>query len=101
MSIFERTPLYRGYPWDAKPKYPIVRCALNFLWLGRLISPSAWLLSFSKTKSDDGRLHTSANGTEYYVIVTQSTAILYLWLAPENWIGLPVVQILTALLIIE
>jgi hypothetical protein len=66
-----------------------------------LISPSAWLLSFSKTKSDDGRLHTSANATEYYVIVTQSTAILYLWLAPENWIGLPVVQILTALLIIE
>jgi hypothetical protein len=101
MSILERTPLDRGYPWSARPGYPIVQCALFFLWLGRLVSPSAWLLSFFKTRAPDGRMHTAANATEYYVIITQLTALLYLTLAPEKWLHLLAVQFVTALLIIE
>jgi hypothetical protein len=55
-----RTPLNRRPPWNYRTDYTIVNWFVSFIWLLRVASPSAWILSHP-------RFQIPGQGNRFYV----------------------------------
>jgi hypothetical protein len=94
----KRMPLRRDPPWDTKTQYFIVNASIFLLWLLRLISPAAWILSVWPAKKPE---HPSALRTEIYVLAVNTLSLIVLFVVPTNWIRYQISSAFVILLIVE
>ena len=100
--ILPRTPFDRGAPWNFKTQYEIVNWCISAVWVLRLASPAAWILSAFQVQDSTGRYHAAARPTELYVLLTHGVCtLLFLALAPRSWLSSWIATAAAFLLIIE
>jgi hypothetical protein len=101
LEWWSQTPLHQKPPWDFRTQYRVVNSLIFFLWLVRIGSPAAWLLSLFQVKDREGRTHSSAWPTEAYVIAVHAGILLALVFAPFIFLKSTIIATIATILIIE
>src|SRR4029077_10879563 len=79
---YKMTPLRREPPWSEKTDFHVVNFVVNVLWLLRILSPAAWILSALADEEPEKNIGHSAGKTELYVVGVNIIFLTILLVAP-------------------
>jgi hypothetical protein len=95
------TPLRKEPPWNERTQHRIVNFFINLLWLLRIFSPAAWILSFCRVEDREDGISSSAWRTELYVLTINVLFLIALVAAPIQWVQHWLASIIIVLFILD